>query len=75
MFAFFKQLLLESILMVSRLLVMKNVSIFSARSNCPGNRCHLFDTPPNSCETTVVTVADEDMAAAASCDVLNGAGD
>ena len=29
------------------------------------------DTPPNSCETTVVTVADEDMASAASCDVLN----
>ena len=38
---------------------MKSASIFSARSNCPGNRCHLFDTPPNSCETTVVTVADE----------------
>ena len=45
---------------------MKNVSIFSARSNCPGNRCHLlgfFYTPPNSCEATVVTVSD-DLAAA-----------
>ena len=31
----------------------------------------IFYTPPNSCEATVVTVSDEDIAAAASCDVLN----
>ena len=34
----------------------------------------IFYTPPNSCEATVVTVSDEDMAAAASCDVLNALG-